>query len=183
LVFWHRRALCYGNVANLDNEQESDLLARAGIVSSFGFGADRLGLSANCPATGFATAMRLFAARLATPCDANAGEARARSFIEAQLTRYDRTSAGVAEDRLREYIFGGHHALTRPRRLDTMKLTYMDLQRWIAPQLLSSPLEITIVGALAWTRRGGEVAALSGRCRSHSTVFSPIADAAGSSGG
>jgi len=168
-------ALCYGNVANLDNEQESDLLARAGIVSSFGFGADRLGLSANCPATGFATAMRLFAARLATPCDANAGEARARSFIEAQLTRYDRTSAGVAEDRLREYIFGGHHALTRPRRLDTMKLTYMDLQRWIAPQLLSSPLEITIVGDIGLDEAIAEVARTFGALPLRSTV-DPLAD-------
>lgn len=163
-------ALCYGNVANLDSEQEGDLLAREGISSSFGFGADRFGLSANCPATGFATAMRLFAARLAMPGSANGGVARARAFIEEQSTRYDRTSAGVAEDRLREYIFGGHHALTRPRRLDTMKLTYADLRHWIEPQLLRSPLEITVVGDIGLNDAIVEVARTLGALPLRSTV-------------
>jgi zinc protease len=162
-------ALCYGNLANLDSTQERELLTRSGITTTFGFGADRLGFSANCPASGFATALRLFAARL-TAADAKDGEARTFAFIEEQLTRYDRTSAGVAEDRLREYIFGEHHALTRPRRSDTTKLSYADLWHWVAPQLANSPLEITVVGDIGLDEAIAEVSRTLGALPLRSTV-------------
>ena len=152
-------ALCYGGMANMDGDQERELLARAGIVSSFGFGADRLGLSASCPANSFETVMRLYTARLTTAGTEKGGEARTRAFIDEQLTRFDRTSAGVAEDRLREYLFGGHHALTRPRRAETEALPFAELRRWIEPQLLGAPLEITVVGDLGLD----EVTAVVGR--------------------
>jgi len=168
-------ALCYGNAANLGGAQERELLTRTGITSSFGFGADRFGLSANCPTGSFTTALRLFAARLVSPGDARAGEARTRTFVEEQLTRFDRTSPGVAEDRLREYLFGGHHALTRPRRPDTAKLTYMDMWRWIDPQRLGSPLEITVVGDIGLDEVVAEVSRTFGALPLRSTV-DPLAD-------
>jgi len=139
-------ALCYGDLANLNREQERELMARGEIATSFSFGADRLGMSATCAPSGVDATMRLLTARLAAPGNGADAEARARAFIDEQLTRYDRTSAGVAEDRLREHLFGGHHALTRPRRAESEKLTFAELRQWIEPQLLTSPLEITVVG-------------------------------------
>ena len=73
-----------------------------------------------------------------------AGEAHARAFIDSQLARSDVTAAILAEDRVREHLFGGHHALTRPRRETTERMTFEELRAWIVPRFSFSPKQIGV---------------------------------------
>ncbi len=139
-------ALYHGRIPGLDADQERELRERGEIATSFGFGADRLGLSGTCARGGFNTAMRLFAARFASPEFPAGGEAPTRAFVDSQLARHERTAPGVAEDRIREYMYDGHPALTRPRRDDVSNLDFAQMRAWIEPQLRDSPVEITVVG-------------------------------------
>lgn len=168
-------ALLHGGIAGLSAEQESELLGREETTTGFGFGADRLGFSSDGPVDGVATVLRLFAARVAKPAFRAAGEAHARAFIDSQLARSDRTAAMLAEDRVREHLFGGHHALTRPRRETTERMTFEELRSWIVPQLETSPIEITIVGDLGLEEATEAVAGSFGALPLRSTV-DPMAD-------
>lgn len=168
-------ALIHGGTTDLPSEKENELRERSGLTVGFGFGADVLGLWANGPAGEIDTALRLFAAHVAHPRFDPRGEPGTRAFIEERLTSFDRTSAGVAEDRLREHLFGGHHAITRPRRSDTERIGYADLRRWIEPQLQNSPIEITIVGDLDFEEVKAAVARTFGALPLRSTV-DPMAD-------
>lgn len=167
--------LCYGGLGGLTFDQERTVVNNAAVTTNFGFGADRFGLSATGPAGGLDTVLRLFAARLTVPAFRLSGEAHARAFIEEQLTRYDRRSAGVAEDQLREYLFGHHHALTRPRRADTEQLTFETLRQWMEPQLHDSPVEITVVGDIGLAEVKALVARTFGALPLRATV-DPMAD-------
>lgn len=163
-------ALYFGGLQGMTAEQERELLDRSEIEANFGFGADRLGLAASGPSGGVGTVLQLFAARLVQPAFRESGGAATRNFIEQQLTRRARTSAGVAEDRLREYLFGGHPALTRPRLAECRRLTYAELRAWIEPQLLTSPVEISIVGDLDYAAAVAAVARTFGALPLRSTV-------------
>ncbi len=168
-------ALHYGGSERLSAEQERELLEHGEIATSFGFGADRFGLAATAPPQGLRTALGLFAAKLATPGFRPGSEALARAFIDKELARSDRTAAVLAEDRMREHMFGGHHALTRPRRSDTERLRFEDLWRWLEPQLATSPIEIAVVGDIGPEEAIGAVAETFGRLPLRSTI-DPMAD-------
>ena len=163
-------ALYFGGLQGMTTEQERELLDRSEIEATFGFGADRLGLSATCPSGGVGTVLQLFAARLAQPAFHEGGGPRTRTFIQQQLTRHARTSSGVAEDRLREYLFGGHPALTRPRLAESLRLTYAEMKGWIEPQLRNSAVEITIVGDVDYATAVAAVARTFGALPLRSTV-------------
>ncbi|MFT3828384.1 MAG: insulinase family protein [Opitutaceae bacterium] len=163
-------ALVHGGTTDIPGDKENELRERSGLTVGFGFGADVLGLWANGPAGEIDTALRLFAAHIGHPRFDPRGEPGTRAFIEERLTSFDRTSAGVAEDRLREHLFGGHHAITRPRRSDTERIGYADLRRWIEPQLQDSPIEITIVGDLDLEEAKAAVARTFGALPLRSTV-------------
>ncbi len=163
-------ALYFGGLQGVTAEQERELLDRSEIEANFGFGADRLGLAAACPRGGVGTVLQLFAARLARPAFREAGGELTRTFIERQLTARARTSSGVAEDRLREYLFGGHTALTRPRLEESRRLTYAQMKEWIEPQLVTSPVEISIVGDIDYAAAVAAVARTFGALPLRSTV-------------
>jgi len=168
-------ALYFGGLQGLTQEQERELLDRSEIEATFGFGADRLGMAANCASDGVGTALQLFAARLARPAFSERGAAQTRTFIERQLTRHARNSSGVAEDRLREYLFGGHPALTRPKLAESLRHSFSDLKAWVEPQLPDSPVEIAIVGDLDYATAVAAVARTFGALPLRSTV-DPLAD-------
>lgn len=168
-------ALFHGGTKDLPGEKERELRERTGLSIGFGFGADVLGLWASGPSGEIDTALWLFAAHLVRPEFDPRGEPGTRAFIDERLTSFDRTSVGVAEDRLREHLFGGHHAITRPHRSDTEKIGYEDLRRWIEPQLKTSPIEITIVGDIGLEEAKTAVARTFGALPLRSTV-DPMAD-------
>lgn len=167
--------LYYGGTVSLTPEQVRDALERNAIDGSFSVGADRLGFAATCPAASLETALRLFAAHLVKPGFRPAGATRARAFVEGQLARTDRTASAVADDRLREHLFGGHHALMRPRRTETGQLTEDDLRGWLEPQLETSPVEVTIVGDVGLDEATTAVARTFGALPLRSTV-DPMAE-------
>lgn len=168
-------ALYFGGLQGMTTEQERELLDRSEIEVNFGFGADRLGMAAACPRGGVGTVLHLFAARLAQPAFRPEGAEPTRSFMERQLAAAARTSSGRAEDRLREHLFGGHPALTRPRLEESRRLSYAELKAWIEPQLLSSPVEISIAGDIDYAEAVAAVARTFGALPLRSTV-DPLAD-------
>lgn len=168
-------ALNYGGSERLTADQERELLEHGEIATSFGFGADRFGLAANCPSPGLRTALGLFAARIEAPGFRSGSEVYARAFIDKELARSDRTAAVLAEDRMREHMFGGHHALTRPRRADTEHLNFEDLRHWLEPQLKDSPIEIAVVGDIGPEEAIAAVADTFGKLPLRATI-DPMAD-------
>lgn len=168
-------ALYFGGLQGMTAEQERELLDRSEIEVTFGFGADRLGMAATCPSGGVGTVLQLFAARLAQPAFRPEGGEPTRAFMERQLAGAARTSSGRAEDRLREHLFGGHPALTRPRLAESRRLSYGELKDWIEPQLRTSPIEISIAGDIDYAEAVASVARTFGALPLRSTV-DPLAD-------
>lgn len=168
-------ALLHGGIVGLSHNDEQALLEGQGIDMGSGFGADRLGLWAGCQTAELETVLQVFALHLLRPAFEPGGEALTRSQMDEALASYDHTAAGVADNRLREYVFGGHHALTRPRREQAEQLGYAELEQWIRPQLAASPLEITVVGDIGLDEVKEAVARTFGRLKPRPTI-DPMAD-------
>jgi zinc protease len=150
-----------GGLSKIPFEKMASVFLKAGASMNWS-------ISANERCYRFGTAMdaktlpltlKLVTASLTDPAFRESADAKLRALFEPQFAAEAQTAASVANRKLLSFLHGGHRFASRPTVEETRAVSFVELRDYIQPQLLQSPLEITLVGdisredATAWVAK------------------------------
>jgi zinc protease len=93
--------------------------------------------------------LQIATAFFAAPAFRESGEPRLRAMFEPSLAEREQTAAGAADYALRQVMFGGSRALQWPTIAESRAIPFSALRDCIQPQVLNSPMEVTLVGDIS----------------------------------
>ncbi len=148
LAFFGGAAFTAGGLGKHSEDELRRILAGRNVGVGFQVGEDALVFTGQTTPADLGLQLQLLAAHIADPGYRPEAELTARRRLEPFYARLATDPSGPLSVEVPRILASGDHRFGVPRREDALARTLAELRDWLAPQLASGAIELTLVGDL-----------------------------------
>jgi zinc protease len=143
--------LFFGGLTGVPFEHMGKIVKNSGASMdiSFGFSDASYYIAESLDLHSLPLGLNFLTACLTAPAFCESADSMTRATFEPTFAPSELKAAGVAEKKLRSVLYNGHRAAVLPSIAESRAASFAALRDYISPQLLQSPLHVTLVGDIS----------------------------------